>query len=61
MSRQEVFDICTTIILVAVILALGVWLAVDYTEKPCKYVSPYKNTIQHDMNMKIECTPQRNR
>lgn len=34
LSKQEVFDICATIILVAAILSLGVWLAVDYTEKP---------------------------
>ena len=49
MSKQEVFDICLTIILVAAILSVGVWLAVKNTEKPCDRKSPYSNTLQHDI------------
>jgi hypothetical protein len=54
-SRQEVFDICIAIIFAAILLAISAWIAVDNTEKPCKYVSPYSNTLQHDIHRQIKC------
>ena len=55
MHKQQVFDICMAIVFAAILLAVAAWVAVDGTEKPCKYVSPYKNTLQHDIHRQIEC------
>ena len=55
MHKQQVFDICMAILFAAILLAISAWIAIDNTETPCKYVSPYKNTLQHDMHRRIEC------
>lgn len=55
MHKQQVFDICMTIIFVAALFVALAWLAVGETERPCKYVSPYKNTLQHDMHRQMKC------
>ena len=55
MRKQQVFDICMAILLVALLFMSLAWLAFAETERPCKYVSPYKNTLQHDMHRRIEC------
>ena len=54
-NKQEVFDICMAILFAAILLAVAAWVAVDSTEKPCKYVSPYQNTLQHDMHRQMKC------
>ena len=55
MRKQQVFDICMAIMFAAILLAVAAWVAVDSTEKPCKYVSPYKNTLQYDMHRQMKC------
>ena len=55
MSKQETFDICMGIIFAAILLAISAWIAVDSTEKPCKEVYPYSNTLQKDINRNRKC------
>ena len=55
MKRQQAFDICMAILFAAILLAISAWIAVDNAETPCKYVSPYKNTVQHDMHRQMKC------
>jgi hypothetical protein len=55
MSKQEVFDICMIILTIALAAAAGSWYAAHEVDRPCKFVSPYSNTLQHDMHRKLEC------
>jgi len=55
MKRQQAFDICMAILFAAILLAISAWIAVDNTDKPCKYVSPYKNTLQGDIHRELRC------
>jgi hypothetical protein len=55
MRKQEVFDICMVILLFAIVVAAVGWHAAATTDKPCKYVSPYANTLQRDIHRKMEC------
>jgi hypothetical protein len=55
MKRQEVFDICMVVLLFALAAAAVGWYAALEVEKPCKYVSPYKNTLQGDIHRELRC------
>lgn len=55
MSKQETFDICMAIIFAAILLAASAWVAVDSTEKPCKEMHPYANTLQADIHRNRKC------
>jgi len=55
MNKQQVFDISMAILFAAILLAISAWIVVDNTDKPCKYVSPYKNTLQHDIHRQMKC------
>ena len=54
-SRQEIFDICMIIILFALAVAAVGWYAAQEVDRPCKYVSPYKNTLQGDIHRELRC------
>ena len=47
MNKQQTFDICMIIVFIAILLSLGAWIAIDYTDKPCKNVIP--GSIHRDM------------
>jgi hypothetical protein len=55
MRKQEVFDICMIILAFAIVVSAVGWYAANETDKPCKFVSPYSNTLQHDINRKLVC------
>jgi len=55
LSKQQTFDICMAIVFVVIFLAVAAWVVVDSTDTPCKSVSPYANTLQHDIHRKIVC------
>jgi hypothetical protein len=55
MSKQQLFDTCMAIIFITLLFIGLAWLAVGETERPCKYVSPYKNTLQYDIHREMKC------
>jgi hypothetical protein len=55
MRKQEVFDICMVIFIFALAAAAMGWYAAQEVDRPCKFVSPYSNTLQHDIHRKLEC------
>ena len=55
MTKQEVFDISMIIIAFALIAAAVGWYAAHETDTPCKSVSPYANTLQHDIHRQTVC------
>lgn len=55
MRKQEMFDACMIIFIFALAAAAVGWYAAHEVDQPCKFVSPYKNTLQHDMHREIKC------
>lgn len=58
LSRQEKFDLIMVIVSITLFLCMLAWLSVQMLERRdhrCKYVSDYKNTLQHDIHRRIVC------
>ncbi len=49
MNKQQTFDICMIIVFIAILLSLGAWIVVDYTDKP------YKNATLNSIHCDMRC------
>lgn len=54
-NKQETIEVSIIILIFALAAAAVGWYAAHEVDRPCKFVSPYKNTLQHDIHRQLKC------